>query len=228
MRAKGVKLTLAAAILLCTVAFGKQIDVPSGDVKGTAANHSGQPVADIKDELKTETKVLPFETKYEFSRSVGQGRMVRRQAGQNGQVVETYRILRENGRVVGRELVKKETVPAVDEVVHIGRQGFTTSRSSFNRKKVLVMEATAYDPSAGRGAAATFRTANGMRARYGLVAVDPRVIPLGTMVYVEGYGIALAADTGGAIKGMKIDLCVNTYREAIQFGRRKVRVHILK
>jgi 3D (Asp-Asp-Asp) domain-containing protein len=49
-------------------------------------------------------------------------------------------------------------------------------------------------------------TATGIKMRDGLVAVDPRVISLGSQVYVPGYGVGLAADTGGAIKGKRIDL----------------------
>jgi 3D (Asp-Asp-Asp) domain-containing protein len=54
------------------------------------------------------------------------------------------------------------------------------------------------------------------------------VIKLGTYVYVEGYGFAIAADTGGAIKGNRIDLCFNSRREALNFGRKTVKVHILE
>ena len=53
------------------------------------------------------------------------------------------------------------------------------------------------------------------------------VIPLGTEVYVEGYGYAVADDTGGAIIGHRIDLAMDSYNEAIQFGRRTVKVYIL-
>uniref|UniRef100_UPI003864B31E 3D domain-containing protein n=1 Tax=Anaerovibrio slackiae TaxID=2652309 RepID=UPI003864B31E len=53
------------------------------------------------------------------------------------------------------------------------------------------------------------------------------VIPLGTKVYIPGYGTAVAADTGGAIRGNKIDLCMESYGEAINFGRRPVEVYIL-
>jgi 3D (Asp-Asp-Asp) domain-containing protein len=89
------------------------------------------------------------------------------------------------------------------------------------------LEATAYSPESVGKTAETAFTATGMRAEYGVVAVDPRVIPLGTWLYVENYGHALAADTGSAIKGMKIDLFYNTRREAILFGRRNVNVYIL-
>jgi 3D (Asp-Asp-Asp) domain-containing protein len=74
----------------------------------------------------------------------------------------------------------------------------------------------------------TGRTRTGRRATYGVVAVDPRVIPLGTMVYVEGYGLALACDTGGAIKGHRIDLCYDSNYEANRYGRKHVKVHILR
>ena len=61
-----------------------------------------------------------------------------------------------------------------------------------------------------------------------MVAVDPKVIPLGTILYVEDYGIAIAGDTGGAIKGHDIDLFMNTRSEARSFGRRDKEVYILK
>ena len=60
-----------------------------------------------------------------------------------------------------------------------------------------------------------------------IIAVDPRVIPLGTKVYVEGYGYAIAADKGGAIKGNKIDIFFSSKSKAYQWGRKKVKIRIL-
>ncbi|QWH40901.1 MULTISPECIES: 3D domain-containing protein [Bacillus cereus group] len=60
-----------------------------------------------------------------------------------------------------------------------------------------------------------------------LIAVDPNVIRLGTQVDVEGYGVAIAGDTGGAIKGKIIDVLFPTEREAIKWGRKKVKIRIL-
>lgn len=88
----------------------------------------------------------------------------------------------------------------------------------------ISMEASAYLPTDGNGAGIT---ATGAVAQRGIVAVDPDVIPLGTRVYIPGYGTAVAADTGGAIRGNKIDLCMESYGEAINFGRRSVEVYIL-
>ena len=91
--------------------------------------------------------------------------------------------------------------------------------------QVLGMEATAYLPTDGGGGGLT---AMGIPATYGVVAVDPDIIPLGTRVYIPGYGEALAADTGGAIYGYRIDLCMEDYWQAMDFGRRTVTVFVLK
>ena len=88
------------------------------------------------------------------------------------------------------------------------------------------MTATAY--SAFKKGGGYGITASGRTAKYGVVAVDPKVIPLGTNLYVEGYGYAIAADTGGAIKGNKIDLCFEKPNsELMAFGRQTVTVYIL-
>lgn len=93
-----------------------------------------------------------------------------------------------------------------------------------NYTAVMAMEATAYLPTDGDGAGIT---ALGIPATYGVVAVDPSVIPLGSRVYIPGYGMAIAADTGGAIVGYCIDLCMESYAEAMNFGRRVVTVYVL-
>ncbi|HEY4662863.1 MAG TPA: 3D domain-containing protein [Candidatus Humimicrobiaceae bacterium] len=71
-------------------------------------------------------------------------------------------------------------------------------------------------------------TAIGLRARKGIVAVDPKVIPLGTRLYIPGYGEALAADTGGWIKGSRIDLCFEDLQECYYYGRRKIKIYLIE
>ena len=71
-------------------------------------------------------------------------------------------------------------------------------------------------------------TATGTTAKKGVIAVDPSVIPLGTRVYIPGYGVAVAQDTGGAIKGNRIDVCYMTKNEAFSWGVRNVPVYILQ
>lgn len=89
------------------------------------------------------------------------------------------------------------------------------------RAPFILMNSTAYDESVGQV------TKMGTRVGPGTVAVDPRVIPLGTRLYIEGYGEALACDTGSAIKGNIIDVWFRTRAEAMRWGRRKVKVYIL-
>jgi len=91
---------------------------------------------------------------------------------------------------------------------------------------VYTMEATAYTALTAK-AYPTGYTANGMIAKYGIVAVDPDVIPLGTHVFIPGYGLAIAADTGGAIIGRRIDLCMDRYGDAVRFGRQPVTVYVV-
>ena len=92
--------------------------------------------------------------------------------------------------------------------------------------RTITMRSTAYtsDPSENGGYSTT---AMGTAIRYGVAAVDPNVIPLGTRLYIEGYGYARAEDTGGAIKGNKIDLVFGSKSQSNNWGRRPVRVTIL-
>lgn len=91
-------------------------------------------------------------------------------------------------------------------------------------KKTLSMEATAYS-----GHTTTAMGLKPVRDPNGIstIAVDPNVIPLGSKVYVSGYGYAIASDTGGAIKGNIIDLFMNSEAECTQFGRQQVTVTII-
>jgi 3D (Asp-Asp-Asp) domain-containing protein len=67
-------------------------------------------------------------------------------------------------------------------------------------------------------------TASGLRVGWGVAAVDPSVIPLGTHMMVPGYGSAVAADTGGAVSGTTIDLWFPTAAQANAWGRRVVAI----
>ena len=96
------------------------------------------------------------------------------------------------------------------------------------------MTATAYSKNLSENGG-NKKTAYGLAPKRGIVAVDPSVIPLGTRLYIESadggkswvYGYCVAGDTGSAIKGNKVDLCMDTERECINFGRRSAVVYIL-
>lgn len=94
--------------------------------------------------------------------------------------------------------------------------------------KEIIVEATAYTASCEGCSGITATGINLLEnPNQKVISVDPSVIPLGSKVYVEGYGEAIAGDTGGAIKGNKIDIFFPTKQEAINFGRKQVKVTIL-
>lgn len=138
--------------------------------------------------------------------------------GKNGKDKVTYRVKFVEGEEVSREELSREVIEApVTEVVEKSTVG-TIEGKEYSRK--FTVKAYSYT---GGG-----RTASGKPAAVGRIAVDPRVIPLGTKVYVEGYGFCEAADTGGNIKGNTIDVYFNSAGQCRQWGVRNVTIYILK
>ena len=107
-------------------------------------------------------------------------------------------------------------------------QRVETSAPPSDAERTMTVEATAYTAYCN-GCSGTTANGTDLRANPHLkvIAVDPRVIPLGTKVWVEGYGEAVAADTGGAIKGNKIDVFIPNKSGAYEWGRRTVTIKIL-
>ena len=95
--------------------------------------------------------------------------------------------------------------------------------------KTIRVSSTAYTASCA-GCSGITTTGLNLKKNPGLkvIAVDPKVIPLGSKVWVEGYGYAVAGDTGGAVKGNKIDVFISNKSEALKWGRRTVTVKVLK
>lgn len=106
--------------------------------------------------------------------------------------------------------------------INVGSVSSTSSSGTY--LSTFSMTATAYT-----GGSYTAMGLKPVRDPNGLstISVDPNVIPLGSKVYVESYGYAIASDTGGAIKGNKIDLYMNSLQECYSFGRRTVILHII-
>lgn len=98
-------------------------------------------------------------------------------------------------------------------------------KSNNTGKLIGTFEATAYTDNVQSQGKWVGQTASGMKPQVGVIAVDPSIIPLGTKLYVEGYGNCVAGDTGGAIKGNRIDLFKNTQSECTSWGRRSVKVY---
>jgi len=167
------------------------------------------------------------------------GKTVVKQEGVKGVAKNTYKIIKRNGELVSKTLVNSETIKKpVEKIVMVGTRPVKTipSRGDVRYKKLIKCTATAYEPGVQSNGAYAGKTATGRIAGPGIVAVDPSVIPLGSRLYIEStddgkswsYGFAVAGDTGGAIKGNKIDLCFSTVAECYNFGRRQCKVYILE
>lgn len=108
-------------------------------------------------------------------------------------------------------------------------QTTTTNSKKLKVIKTITVSATAYTANCRNCSGVTALGLNLKKnPKLKVISVDPKVIKLGTKVYVEGYGYAIAGDTGGAIKGKKIDIFVPSHKKAIQWGRKTVKVQILK
>lgn len=213
---------------------------------------------------QAEEVLIPYETITERDSSKYVNEKTVKQSGVNGKKIETVKIVKKNGKEISREVLsteilsepqseiivcgtkQKEAVTAKKKSVAKGNSGFKTASSEasaaivssnskgFSYSKVINVTATAYDPSPSSNAGYS-KTAYGLTPQYGVVAVDPSVIPLGTRLYIESsdggaswvYGYCIAGDTGGAIKGNKVDLCFNTKAECRAFGRKSATVYIL-
>ncbi|KXH86837.1 G5 and 3D domain-containing protein [Sporosarcina sp. HYO08] len=168
------------------------------------------------------------------------------QAGKKGKVSRKFEVIKENGKEVSRKLIEEKTItPPQTKIVAVGSKVVVAAAPTSAKGKggVGVSRSNAATPAGGKEFYVTAtaytaycngcsgKTATGINLRANpnakVIAVDPKVIPLGSKVWVEGYGYAIAGDTGGAIKGMKIDLHVPTKSTAYNFGRRQVKIKVI-
>lgn len=182
-------------------------------------------VARIEDKVIYKKETVPFKTVVKFNPEITGRRIV--QEGQAGEKEIQYVYRYKDGMKVAQSIIGANvTKQPVTRIVAVSHPTMLASRDG-TYVRHFRMVATAYAPF-HCGGSASGNCALGYRATKGVAAVDPRIIPLGTKIYVEGYGVAIAADTGGAIKGNRIDLCFDGYSEAINYGRRTVIVWILE
>ena len=159
--------------------------------------------------------------------------------GQEGLISKTYELTKENGKTVSKKLVSEKTVKEkVDQVVSIGTKekketvkpvSTSSSSSPSSAGEEYYVTATAYT-SGCNGCSGKTATGINLRANPNarVIAVDPSFIPLGTKVYVEGYGYATAADTGGAVSGKKIDVFVPSTADAYNWGVKTVKIKVFR
>jgi 3D (Asp-Asp-Asp) domain-containing protein len=176
-----------------------------------------------------ERHAIPFGSQVVKDEGLWKGLRIVRSQGREGVEERAIRVLYANGQAAQLDprpwVVVENPLP---QVIAVGAQPRIATTGQFAGQEYMTMEATAYYPGPlNYGGGVGDWTASGILARRGVVAVDPSVIPLGTRLYIEDYGYAVAADTGGMIKGTRIDLCFNTYQEAMQYGRHTVMVYLL-
>ncbi|MBC8062543.1 MAG: G5 domain-containing protein [Clostridiaceae bacterium] len=203
----------------------------------------GLKIAITRVDEKVESKIqyLDYTTVMKNDDSLEKGTTKTIQDGTTGSKVLSYKVNYENGKEISRNLVEETvTQKPVDKIVAVGTLGVVNS----NRGEKLLytnsikVRATAYSAnfsSTGKnpGDLAFGITSTGKRAKrtvsgFSSIAVDPRVIPLGTKLYIPGYGCAIAEDVGGAIKGNSIDVYFDTDSEALKWGVKSISVYILK
>lgn len=197
---------------------------------------------DISKIVKTTVSVdepIPYKTVAVESNTLIEGTTKVTEDGIDGVLTKKYEVFLCDGVEVFRNEVSTQiTKDPVDKVITVGIRP-DPGKPPKKYKRVITCTATAYDlsfQSCGKrpGDRGYGITASGTHAKYGTVAVDPRVIPLGTKLYIETsdgkfkYGYCTAEDTGGAIKGQKVDLFFPSYNDCMQFGRRSVKVYILE
>ena len=198
-------------------------------------------VFQVEEKLRVEQVAIPYETEVITNIRLDKGIQNTLQEGKDGFKRSHIKDIYINGEfsssVIVLDTIASEPQPKVIE--NGANDIVSTSRGDTPFREAMVMSATAYDlsyASTGKNPGDKHYgiTASGTTARPGTVAVDPRVIPLGTKLYVESldgtsdYGFAIAEDRGSAIKGKKIDLFFTSNRSAMNFGRRNVKVYILK
>jgi len=179
-------------------------------------------VARVRQENVIIEEAVPFETINKYTISIPQGTTRVAQEGRDGAERKHWQVTYRDGSEVDRQLLSSEKISSPTEKVVMVGSGLVVSRGGENIRysQELDMIASAYTYTG-------YNTASGVAPYYGVVAVDTTQIPMGTRMYVEGYGYATALDRGGSIKGNRIDLFFETYNQAMSWGVRKTKVYIL-
>lgn len=174
----------------------------------------------------------PIEHRVDFNLDPGASKVLAKGSSGVREVVVSF-TQRDGGSIVARDVHSRVVIRPRTRVVAVGIGEYAAferfashgiDKTARIAESALDMIATAY--TAGCSGCSGI-TAIGRPAGHGIVAVDPSVIPLGTRLYIPGYGFAIAGDTGGAIRGNRIDLGFDSISDAIQFGRRPVKVYTL-
>ncbi|MDD2401861.1 MAG: 3D domain-containing protein [Clostridia bacterium] len=168
-------------------------------------------------------KYLSFDVEESWSDKLFKGEVRILKKGEKGIEKNVYEVSLENDKEKTRKLIKTELVKEpINQVIALGtREIVSRGGEEFDFEKYIKMTATGYTHTGNK-------TYTGIWPSTGIVAVDPKVIKLGTRLYIDGYGYATAMDVGSSIKGNRVDLFFETREEALNWGRRSVEVFVLK
>lgn len=222
------------------IALGEEDKVLPSKEQQIKANLKVQ-ITRVNTEVEKTVMPIEFSTEIRKDSSLKEGTKKVVQEGEAGKKEISTKVVYENGKVVSRKVVGEKVVKKpTNKIIAMGTmKELKVSRGgSINYSAKYRMRATAYTAdyaSTGKspGDKGFGITKSGTRVKrnpngYSTVAVDPSIIPLGTKLYIEGYGFAIAEDIGGAIKGKRIDLYFNTNAQANRWGSRYVDVYVLK
>lgn len=219
------------------IALGEYDEVtPAADTRLTADSAAQTiTVARITKETETARVAIPYNSTKRTTAELDYGQTRVSQKGIDGVAEQTVLVTRRDDVEISREVQSESVVTnPQQEILEVGTGGAVVTRGGkiLRYSKVIQVKATAY--STEGWSRENKLTAIGTRCRVGAIAVDPRVIPLGSRVYVTSpngeswiYGTAVAEDTGSAIKGNRIDLYFNTQAECRSFGVRSAKVYVL-
>ena len=208
------------------IEFSEGLDEISPDINSKIQEDSTIQIVNVEKKEVKELETISYETIVEKDSKLMSGNEEIKNKGSNGQKEVTYEVVYKDGVETARKTKSTKTISEPENEVIVKGTGtiLTANRGNGSGKKTINCSATAYSghssTSSGR---APSRNENGIST----IAVDPTVIPMGSKVYVEGYGYAVAADTGGAIKGNKIDIYFDSEGECNSWGRRQVQVIIV-
>jgi 3D (Asp-Asp-Asp) domain-containing protein len=207
-------------------------DEPNVSTNETITQNMGIVVDKVEQRVKKETKNIKFSIKKVKDDTLTIGHEKITTTGKPGMEVYQVIALYKNGKLHtkdGKPIVTRTLIDKVAPITQIVKKG---------TKKEIVKQ-TPEAPAVGKsGSGMSFsstaytsygsKTATGTTPKKGTIAVDPNVIPLGTKLYVEGYGYGVAEDTGGKIKGNIVDVYFTSESECIRWGRKNVKVFIVK
>lgn len=249
------KMTVGQALAAMGVSLAI-LDRVTPDASALVRDGLAMRVTRIGSDLRTSRRAIPAEVRYQPTTKLRAGTKSTLQQAKAGTLETTERVWTRDGKVTKREFVSQRIAAQPrHKIVALGvnshllpsnvrphrryaralsyRGGSPRDRllapadpRTFAAVKSFTVLATGYSAGPAGGAIGNW-TATGVRCTYGAVAVDPRLIPLGSKLYVEGYGYGFACDVGGAIKGKHIDLAFDSPAAAFRHGKKRVKVWIL-